>query len=565
MKKINKVIFISLPVIAVTTFFMQFEYVWNFIKEYSYDGEIKDTTKIFYQDLFNKGRFAILIISLMPLIYFYFFNNLSKLIDNVVRSILEKLKSFVKYFSIDTIFVTSFVFSIIFIVAAVFLFDIGQDPSYYLNDLQNIEKYGFITRDYDTGGTNIYLIPNMPFNILSYAYVKIFGFSVIGIRFIIVLFTILFIYSLYLYLEKEIFKYSYVLIFSIPGIYSLTSEIFLEIAALSFIFLSLHFLNKFETQRTKRFQYFSILFMVIAFTTKFQLFVYLFLIFTAMILLERDIERKRFLLHYLIKSYILIFLIVIVTILPFGINEVLIYLNWYFISNTAEGRGFLTTSDLKLFMVNEILFVPLFILAIYLYYKYSGNSIKFYSFHFISLFSIINVVYWLIFFSSVTWRNIIYAGIFLCIMLAVILIHHKNLAKVVLVSFFLFGLFANFIFLHHGVIDDIQFLKERFKPIVFTRDISQKNFFEKAKKIIEPESNVYVPALPYLSRVYLDNRRIILLDDFKANFENRSYLIFDKNAFNEDRYVSVKEKTFKGDYKEIIRVGNYYLFEILNK
>ena len=40
-------------------------------------------------------------------------------------------------------------------------------------------------------------------------------------------------------------------------------------------------------------------------------------------------------------------------------------------------------------------------------------------------------------------------------------------------------------------------------------------------------------ALPYLSRVYLNNRRVILLQDFEKTNENKSYLIYDKDAFGE--------------------------------
>ena len=63
-------------------------------------------------------------------------------------------------------------------------------------------------------------------------------------------------------------------------------------------------------------------------------------------------------------------------------------------------------------------------------------------------------------------------------MLATILVYKKSYAKIVLFTFFLFGVITNLIFLHHGVLDDVQFLKEHYKAIVFERDNSQKNFFQ---------------------------------------------------------------------------------------
>lgn len=565
MKPLYKILLFTLPVIAAMSFLIPFDAIWNFMKDYSADGEIKPGTRTFYQDLFFKGRTALLVISFLPSIYYYFFDHISKIINKLVTFVVKKITSTAGYFSTNAIFISALVVSIIFIISAVFLFDIGQDPSYYLNDFQNIEKYGFIARDYDPGGVNIYLIPNLPFNILGYVYVKLFGFSVIGIRFIIVLFTLLFIYSIYLFLDRETFKYSYILIFSIPGIYSLTSEIFLEIAALAFIFFALFYLNKFESQLKKKFEYYSIIFFALAFSIKFQLLAYLFLVFLALFLFESDSARKKFLLFFLIKTYALIFFIVIATVLPFGFDETLVYLNWYFISAGAEGRSFLSNTDLKLFMVNEILFIPLLILTIYLYYKFSGGAKKTYSFNIIAVFTIINVLYWLLLFYSVTWRNIIYACVFTCIMLAAVLIRNKNYAKVALFSFLLFGILSNFIFIHHGVIDDVQFLKERYKAIVFAKDNSQKSFFAEAGKIIESEANVYVPALPYLARVYLDNRRVILLEDFEHTKDKKSYLIFDKDAFGDKEFLKLKEKEFAGDYKNVLSVGDYHLFEIYNK
>jgi hypothetical protein len=305
--------------------------------------------------------------------------------------------------------------------------------------------------------------------------------------------------------------------------------------------------------------------MALAFTTKFQLIVYLLLVFAAMVLYETDVQKKRFLFLFLIKTYFLIFLVVIATIIPFGFNEMLIYLNWYFVDVASEGRAFLDTVDIKLFMVNEILYIPLFVLVIYLYYKFSENLKRYLSFHFIALFSIINVIYWSIFFSSLTWRNIIYANIFLSIMSSNVLIHKKRYAKVILSTFLVFGVISNFIFLHHGVVDDVQFLKEHYKKIVFERDNSQKEFFNGVSKIIERDANVYVPALPYLSRVYLNNRRVILLNDFEATNKIKSYLIYDKDAFGEKDFIQLKEKEFSGDYKNVLVIGNYYLFEILRK
>jgi len=564
MNKFTKILIGSFPFIIAITFFIPFESVWEYIKVFSVDKEIKPPTKLYYQSLFEGGKIILLSISVVPVIYLFFFDKISQLIDKIMKLLRQIIHVADNYLTLNLLFIASFIVSIIFIISAVFLFDIGQDPAYYLNDMQNIEKYGHIARDYDIAGANTYLIPNLPFNILSYAYVKTFGFSVIGIRFIIVFFTFIFIYSLYLFLDKDIFKYSFILIFSIPGIYSLTSEVFLEISAISFIIFSLIYLNKYEINKIRKFEYYSIFFMVLAFTTKFQLIAYLFLVFSGMIFIEPNIERRKFLILFLIKTYILIFLFIIATILPFGFKTMLVYLNWYFISGAREGRAFFDTFDIKIFMVNEIVFIPLFILVIYLYYKYFNKNENNFSFHFIALFSIVNLIYWLIFFSSVTWRNIIYANIFLFIMLATILNFNRNYAKVILSAFFLLGVISNFIFIHHGVIDDVQFQKEHYKAILFERDNSQKIFFDKAKNIMETNATVYVPSLPYLSRVYLNNRRIVLLQDFESTHKNKSYLIFDKEAYQEAEFEQIKEKQRTGNYRLLTKVGDYYLFEILH-
>ena len=103
------------------------------------------------QSLFEKGKIVFLILSFLPSLYLLFFDKISTLLNKLVRYFIEKIQIVNNYFSLNVIFILALIISIGFMISAVFLFDIGQDPAYYLNDLQNIEKYGHISRDYDTG------------------------------------------------------------------------------------------------------------------------------------------------------------------------------------------------------------------------------------------------------------------------------------------------------------------------------------------------------------------------------------------------------------------------------
>jgi len=124
MNKFNKILIFSLPLIAAIIFFIPFEPVWNYIKDYSIDNEIKVSTKEYYQSLFQKGKVILFLISLLPAIYLFFFDYISRLLNKIIKSVTTIIQKVNSYLTLNVVFIFSFIISIFFIISAVFLFDI---------------------------------------------------------------------------------------------------------------------------------------------------------------------------------------------------------------------------------------------------------------------------------------------------------------------------------------------------------------------------------------------------------------------------------------------------------
>ncbi len=554
-------------VLCIVVLIIPFNKIYEFVLPVlSKDNEVKLVTINKFKELiiFFKIIFVVSILTIYS--YFRWYKQINSLINYIFRWI--SLRSFRIKLSLPIIFKLTIVICLLLSIYALFNFDIGLDEAFYLNDIQNIQKYNLPTR-VDNYNEFSYLILSSPLNIISIPVVKIFGFNIYYIRFIILGFSISLIFLVrYLFEAKNSYAIFVILLLGFPGIFYLTSCVFLEGVALFFIIAALVFLKKIE--RFEHFDingYISALMMAIAIATKFQIFLYFGLVAVIYITFFKE---RLFIFKYTLSIYLIYILLSLISIIFTGIDNYLMTIYKIIIgSNATHAVTFSLSGFLnKSMWLSELIFVPL---VVWIWFK-TGKGINEAPVYqkMIFLFSIVCILYWWLFYGTSTWRNafIGLASTFMLFSMRVPFSSNSRAFTTAIASYIILGVIINFAFIKNGSVDDVQYYRSHILKGVFTYNHvnHQRVFFKEAKKILTSDDQIYTIGQIYIPKIYFDNRQILSFEKVEDpnKLSNDSYILITYGMIMEGIVNTKYYKWIINNCELIYREGEYYLYKKSN-
>jgi len=216
--------------ISVIVYLIPFSFIYEIFSPYSPDGIIKDSTVQKFESIYSSTKIKLIAVSI-GLLLLYIISPKINIIKFTV-GFVDSIKNIYKKIDIHpyaSISIFSLI-SVMLILAAIY-FDVGQDEAFYLNDIQNIEKYGSMTRE---DGNFIFGINyNLLMVFISQILFNIIDFSILSCRLIIVFFSFLTLFIISYFFKGYVLKKTIIsLVFFFPGIYTLTSTLHAEIIAI---------------------------------------------------------------------------------------------------------------------------------------------------------------------------------------------------------------------------------------------------------------------------------------------------------------------------------------------
>lgn len=558
------IVFIAFLFIGVVLQFLSYDYILNYLKkDFSPDGNILDTTYTNYKNKFEFIKILFIVLPLLCLVFIIFQNKIMSVISYISSIVPKVTKIIYSHISISHLFWFSIVMILILSIYAVFNFDIGLDEAWYLNDIQNINKYGSVYRDFGNDKSHYYDIQNLPLNLISNFTVPLLGFSVTHIRIIVLLFALLLIPVLFKLFDELTAKLSIIFLFLYPGIISLTSAVFLEFTALLFIILALILLKNFEVKNKNYLLVLSALFMSISMATKIQFSVLIGIIL--IILFFVDFKKSSIILKYSLFIMLFIFLILIYSFIHYGYHNGVLLFKYLFLGGN---QGELTNINLnliinKFLILNNLIFIPILLFIWSKTWKIIKKDYDYLYMKIIFIGAIAILIYWNIFFGVLTWRNAFVGIAFNLILVAIYLKENYKSAKLMLIPYIVVGTIANLIFVQHGAHNDVQYYNVHLLDELLTvkRDDAQQSFFSKAAEIIKPEDDVFVPGHVYTSRIYLNNRSIKRFINYEQS--NGSQFIIIIPADIKEGWMdqnNVQDYILRS--KIIFQAGSYTLYQL---
>jgi hypothetical protein len=173
------------------------------------------------------------------------------------------------------------------------------------------------------------------------------------------------------------------------------------------------------------------------------------------------------------------------------------------------------------------------------------------------------LIYWDIFFGVLTWRNALIGIAFNLILFAVYLKENYKSAKLILIPYIITGITANFIFVQHGIHNDVQYYNVHLLDNLLTikRNNDQQVFFSNAAEIIKPEDDVYVPGQFYIPRIYFNNRTIKKFSNYEKT-DRTQYIIITPSDIKERWLEENDIQNYISNSKKILQVGEHFLYQI---
>lgn len=550
-----KIIAWSLLICAVPMFFIDFSWITeNFIMNMSPDNSVKESTLLNFNMLYLGTRVVFLISGIFALLFAYYFERIDSFLS-AVFTWFSKM-SFNLPSSKSAIKVLLIIPFVLFILSAFFM-DVGLDEAFYLNDIQNILKYRFPTRD-DGNIIFKYLMQNFGFNIIAIPMVKLFGFSIIMIRAIIIAYSIgIFVLISKLFQHKE-FKISSLLLLYFPGSIYIFSAVYLEAIAVFYILLALLMIKKYQENEKKGYILLSSLFLSIAILTKFQVFLFSIIIFLVLFILEQ--KNRKFILEWASFTFIIYILLFFSNALFVSIKDTSMMIAAIFLGgNTNSAVSFnLETLLNKTIWLNELVFIPILAFVAVKLYGHIMNGKTIYL-KYIYAGAIILPIYWVVFHGVSTWRNVFVGIVFAILLISMYFANKIKIRNIAILTYLIIGFGTNILFIGSGNVDNVQYFRSHLLGKVIMRGPVQKDFFEEVNKIIGSNKAIgIIGHQPYLCRLYMNNRSILtsqnVIDD-KAD-----YYIITRGELLEG-FVSKADLNFLMKNKKcLIEKENYFLF-----
>ena len=558
-------VFVLFLAAGIVIQFVSYDYVLNYLKkDFSSDGIIQKDTYSYYKSKFLFVKLLFIVIPLICLLYVIFQNKIAEIISYVNVKIPRIINTIYSKISISHLFWFSIVMVSILSVYAIYHFDIGQDEAFYLNDIQNINTYGSVYRDYNDNKSFYYDIPHLPLMLISKITVPVFGFSVVHIRIIILLFSLLMIPVLLKLFDKLTARIAIIFLFLFPGIFSLTATVFLEFTAILFFILSLVLLKEFEVKNKNYLLVLSAFFMSISMSTKIQFAVWIVLILIILLL----IEYKRYIsiiLKYSFYIFLIYACILVFSFLHYGFhNGVLLFKEVFIGGNQSELLNIdISLIIYKFMMLNNLIYIPLLLFIWVKSWRIIKKDYDYLYMKIIFVGAISILIYWNLFYHVLTLRNVILGIAFNLMLMAIYLKENYKSVKLILIPYIIAGVTANFAFIQNGVNNDIQLYDAHLLDNLLSLKTNddQKIFYSKVAEIIKPENDIYVPLQAVIPRLYLNNRTIKDIRKYKKTYETQ-YLIITPADIKEHWIELENVQGYISESKKILQVGNHILYQL---
>jgi hypothetical protein len=537
--------------------------IYNYLKPLlSPDGIIKPESVIRFQQmlLYAKIFFVVFMVSLMT---YWKFNVLINSFLNKILNSIERYTGGIQI-SFNYLFYPLLGLSVLLMIYAMYSFDIGLDESFYLNDIQNITKYGLPTR-MDNYNEISCLVFNLPFNLVSLLIVKIFGFNLYYIRAIVLLTSVgvgFLINSLID--QKERKMVALLLIIAFPGINYLTSCAYIEMIGLFFVLAAIRILRESNSSPLSSIRLnLSALMMVLAILSKFQIILWFILV---IFFLFFFFSEKFFYFKYALRVLIIYFLITLLGIWFSGVDNYFKILYGIILGNTHGAVSFNMVGLInKTFWLSEMLFIPVLFLIWYETAKGIRSAPLFQKLIF--AFSIVCIFHWWFSNATTTWRNA-FIGIATTLILFALRYPFSLKSKpfkAAVISYVIIGIIMNYAFIRNGSVDDIQYYRNHILKESFTYNSPnyQKEFFKEVKKNLHSDDMVYALGQIFIPKLYLDNRPILSFEKLKdpSDLPVNSYVIITYGMMMEGISKTDHYKWLISNCSEIHRNGEYYLYQ----
>jgi hypothetical protein len=547
--------------LGICSLFVSFDYLLLKFGNifHHHEGIIKPESYLFYKKKLYFLKTIFIAIPFFVILYLLIWEIADKWLTRFnlkIISVYERIKIPINFWIIFGI-----ISSIGLIFYAVFNFDIGLDESFYVNDIQNISNMGFPIRDYNSYMFS-YLIFDLPFNLPAIFIKYFFGFSYINLRLIIVFYSLLTFVLFYKVFSNAEAKIISLLIFLFPGICYLTSCVFLEMIAFFWLLLGILFLKKFEISSKQKYFSLAAISFGIAISAKFQVFLFLGLIFAVLFI----IDRRRFLIFRLaLFSYLVYFGLFIISFVLIGKNDSLIMIKDWILAGDTNGAFKPVLSNIinKFFWLNELVlcFPVLIFIWIKTYHLISGEKKLFLKFIYIG--AIVLPLYWLLLSNVVNWRNIFIGLAFNGILAGILLAENKKNINTILITYILSGILINFGFIRNGSLNDVDYYRAHVLPgfLSFDGKHYQKDFFKAANEIIKETDTVYTAGdQPYIPRIYFKNHKIRTFKDV-SEISSNAFIVITAGEISEGFATENELRWFEANCESIKKYGNYLLYK----
>ena len=312
-------------------------------------------------------------------------------------------------------------FCLIYLIALFYItinnYDLGFDEAWYLDYALNFIKTGFPFYIINEELAWISIADMLPNYILFLFYSFISSITLEGVKFISSILSIagitLIFYSIYKSNSRIVPILTIIFIVLQPGFGFVASSFFGEIIAIGFLFIGIYLLFN------KNKLIWASLFFSLSIQTKLQLLIIIIATFLICILIWQDkkIIKALFLTILFLGA---ISLIRIIPVLFYEPTLVFNIIEQYYHLSSYHNNGFSIITLERLQLYNRLF--PISILIIISFLSFPALKTKFEKF--IYVFAILMNVYWIFFFSFITYRHLFMGVIPLCYLTALFLNHY---------------------------------------------------------------------------------------------------------------------------------------------
>jgi len=335
----------------------------------------------------------------------------------------------------------------------------------------------------------------------------------------------------------------------------------MEMVAFFWLLSGIYFLKKFEVSSRQKYFLLAAISFGIAITAKFQVFMFLGLIFAIFFI----IDKRRLLIFKLgLFSYLVYFGLFIVSFIIIGKKDSLIYVRDFILTgNTGDAfRPVLSNIFNKLFWLNELIWLPLLIFIwVKTYPLISGEKKLFLKLIYIG--AIVLPLFWWLLYGVSNWRNVFIGLAFNGVLAGIWLAENMKNIKIILFPYILSGIIMNFGFIRNGSSDDVTYYRAHIllKTFSFDGENYQKNFFNAIDEIVKETDTLYIAGdQPYIPRIYLRNREIKTFKNI-SEIPPNAYIIATAGEMIEGIATENELRWFKDNCVSLKKCGNYLLYK----